>query len=137
MSQLNDTNYVNTVPIAADYFPFVVDDSGLVRTVTMQQAATLFATLAQGNLSVTTTSISLGLSVEQMVVSLAAGGITLDLPASSLNAGRSFEIAVKGAGDVTIVPAGTDTIGGAASLVLAQYDTAILRSDGLGMWFRM
>lgn len=135
MSQLNDTNYANATPVAADYFPFVVDASSLVKTVTMQGAATLFASLASQNLDVDTTGVNLTLTTEQLVVSTAAGAIDITLPVNSTNAGRQFKIAVKGAGAVTVLPNGADTIEGAASLALAQYETATLASDGLGMWF--
>lgn len=135
MSQLNDTNYANATPVAADYFPFVVDASSLVKSVTMQQAADLFASLASQNLTVTATSVNLTLSTQQLVICTSAGAIDITLPVNSTNAGRQFIVCAKGAGAVTIQPNGADTIEGAASLVLAQYETARLASDGLGMWF--
>jgi hypothetical protein len=136
MSQLNDTNYPNATPVAADYFPFVKDSDSTLKTVTMQGAADLFASLASQNVSVDVENANVTLTTEQMVVANSGGAFNITLPASSLNTGRTFYIANKGAGAVTILPNGADTIEGAASLVLAQYDTATLRSDGLGMWMR-
>jgi hypothetical protein len=134
MSQLNDTNYPNQVPTADDYAPFVRDSDSVLKTATMQQYADLFATLASQNVSVDVESANITLTTEQMVVANSGGAFNITLPASSLNTGRTFLIANKGAGTVTILPNGSDTIEGAASLALVQYATATLRSDGLGMY---
>lgn len=136
MSQVNDTNYPNQVPLAADYALFVRDSDGVLKTATMQQYADLFASLAGENIAVSVVSINTTLTTEQMLVVTAAGNTDQTLPASSLNTGRTFRIANKGAGTVSVLPDGTDTIEGAPSITLAQYETATLRSDGLGMWFR-
>lgn len=135
MSQVNDTNYVNQVPLAADYMLFVRDSDGVLKTVTMTQLAALLQSLASLNLSVVVYSSDQTLDGEDQFVEANSGGVfNLTLPASSLNTGRGYHIFNKGAGAVTILPNGADTIKGAASLVLAQYESAILRSDGLGMW---
>ena len=136
MSQLNDTNYANITPVADDYIPVVRDSDNTVKTTTMRQLAVLMAALGSQNVTVTTTAISSVLSDEQMLVVTAAGATNQELPASSLNAGKTYYITNKGAGTVTVLPNGSDTIGGAASISLAQYATATLRSDGLGMWHR-
>jgi hypothetical protein len=136
MSQLNDINYVNQVPLAADYAPFVVDADGTVKTATMQQLADLFASLSSQSLTPVFISVDTILSTQQFAVFIAAGATNQTLPASALNAGRAFALANKGAGTVTVLPNGTDTIEGAVSLALAQYETAVLRSDGLGMYHR-
>lgn len=134
MSKLNDTNYPNQVPVAADYAPFVRDSDGVLKTATMQQLADLFASLSSLNLGVTVLSLATVLSDEQLVVANSAGALAITLPASSLNTGRGYRIFNKGAGAATITPNGADTIAGAANLVLAQYDSVVLYSDGLGMW---
>lgn len=134
MSQLNTTNYVNRIPVAADSVPFVEASDSVIYTVTIQQLATLFQTLAGFNLSVSVVAIDTVLSTQQMVETNSGGALNVTLPASSLNTGRGYRIFNKGAGSVTIHPNGSDTIAGAASLVLAQYDHATLYSDGLGMW---
>lgn len=134
MSQLNDTNYVNQVPVAADYAPFVRDSDSVVKTATMLQLANLFASLASLNLAVTVIDSNTTLSTQQLVEANSAGAFDISLPASSLNTGRGYRIFNKGAGSVTILPNGSDTIAGNASLVLAQYESVTLYSDGLGMW---
>lgn len=134
MSIINDTNYVNQVPVAADYTIFVRDSDGVLKTATMQQLADLFASLATLNLTVNVYSANQTLSTEQFVEANSGGAFNLTLPASSLNTGRRYIIFNKGAGVATVLPAGTDTIEGAASLALAQYATVMLTSDGLGMW---
>lgn len=135
MSQLNDSNYANAVAVADDYVPFVRDATGVLYTTTMTQLAALLQSLASLNLSVVVYSSDQTLDGEDQFVEANSGGaFNLTLPASSLNTGRGYHIFNKGAGAVTILPNGTDTIKGAASLVLAQYESGLLRSDGLGMW---
>lgn len=135
MARLNDTNYPNAVPVAADYFPFIRDSDSVLKTVTMEQAAALFQSLASLILSVSVYSSAQTLDSEDQFVEANSGGaFDITLPASSLNTGRAYRIFNKGAGAVTIQPNGSDTIAGAGSLALAQYDAVILQSDGLGMW---
>lgn len=134
MSQLNNGNYVNGVPTAVDYSLWIRNADGVGFTATMLQLASLFASLASQNLVVSVVSISTVLTTQQLLVVNSGGATNQALPASSLNTGRGFKIFNKGAGAVTILPNGTDTIAGAASLVLAQYESATLISDGLGMW---
>jgi hypothetical protein len=134
MSQVNDTNYVNKVPVAADYFPWVQDADGVMFTATAQQLADLFASLASLSLKVSVLSVNTVLTTQQYVVGNSGSALQFTLPPSSTNTGRGFRIFNKGAGALTIVPNGSDTIKNQASLVLAQYEGAVLQSDGLGMW---
>lgn len=136
MSQLNDTNYANQVPLPVDYMPFVRDSDGVIKTVLMTQLAVLLQSLASLDLVVTIISSSRSLTDEQYVVFNSGSALAIALPASSLNTGRGFRYFNKGAGAVTITPDGSDTIAGAGTLVLAQYDGGQLQSDGLGMWGR-
>jgi hypothetical protein len=135
MSQLNSTNYPNQVPVADDYAPFVRDSDSVLKTATMQQLAELFQSLASLVLTVTVYSANQTLDSEDQFVEANSGGaFNLTLPASSLNTGRRYIVFNKGAGTVTVLPNGSDTINGAASLALAQYESSMLTSDGLGMW---
>jgi hypothetical protein len=135
MSIVNDTNYANQVPSAADYTIFVRDSDGVIKTATMEQLAALFQSLASLINSVNVYSSDQTLDSEDQFVEANSGGaFNLTLPASTLNAGRAYRIFNRGGGSVTILPNGADTIAGAASLVLAQYESAIVQSDGLGMW---
>ena len=136
MSQLSDTNYVNKIPVAVDYAPWVQDSDADTFTATMQQFADLFFSLAGKNLNVSVVSSNTVLGVQQLLVMNSGSAQNVTLPASSLNTGRGFLIANKGSGVVTILASGSDTIGGAASIMLAQYETAQLYSDGIGMYFR-
>lgn len=134
MPQVNNTNFTNRVPIAADYAPFILNADGTAYTATMQQYATLFQSLANLNLTVSVVSISTVLTTQQLLIVNSAGATNQTLPANALNTGRGYRIFNKGAGAATILPNGTDTIAGAASLVLAQYESVTLYADGLGMW---
>lgn len=137
MSQLNDTNYPAATPVAADYLAFVRDSDSVIKTVTMQLLADLVMSLSGENLAVSVLSTPTVLTTQQYVVFNSAGALAITLPASSLNTGRRYVYFNKGAGAVTITPNGSDTIAGAANLVLAQYDGGQLVSDGLGMWGRV
>lgn len=68
-----------------------------------------------------------------------AGGITITLPAANTSANLIIIKKVdSGAGALTIARAGTDTIDGATSISLAaQYNQAVLLSDGSGSWQRL
>jgi hypothetical protein len=135
MSIVNDTNYTPGTPVAADYTIYIRDSDGVMRTATMQVLADLFQSLSSLVLAVSVYSADQTLdSDDQFVEANSGGAFNITLPASSLNTGRRYVIFNKGAGAVTILPAGSDTIKGAASLVLAQYETVMLTSDGLGMW---
>ncbi len=122
------------VSLSAPTVTVVRDSDGVLKTATMQQLANLFASLAALNLATTILSAPTALTTEQYVVFNSAGALAITLPPSSLNTGRRFAYVNKGAGTVTITPDGSDTIAGAANLVLAQYDGGQLISDGLGMW---
>lgn len=134
MPQLNKNNYPDQAPLAADYVPFVRDSDSVIKTVTMLQLAAILQSLASLDLAVSVVSISTVLATQQLLVVNSAGATNQTLPASSLNTGRGYRIFNKGAGAVTILPNGTDTIAGSASLVLTQYQSKTLYSDGLGMW---
>lgn len=67
-----------------------------------------------------------------------AGNLLLNLPKSS-DATHSVGIMKvdAGANTVTVAASGTETINGAATIVLAaQYDKAILVSNQQGLWYR-
>ncbi len=134
MSQVSDVNYANQVPLAADYMLFVRDSDGVLKTATMTQLSALFQSLASLINSVTVYSIDVTLTTEQFVEASSGAAIEFTLPASSLSTGRAYRIYNKGAGALTITPNGSDTIKGAASLSLAQYESAIVQADGLGDW---
>lgn len=134
MSTVNDTNYANQVPLAADYALFVRDSDGVLKTATMQQLADLFQSLASLLNTVDVYSVNTVLTTEQFVEANSGGALAFTLPASSLSTGRAYRIYNKGAGTLTVTPNGADTINGAASLALLQNKSAIVQSDGLGAW---
>lgn len=134
MPIVNDTNFPNGVPSESDYAPWIRDSDGEAFTATMTQYATLFQSLASLINSVTIYSSTQTLTDEQFVEANSGAALTFNLPASSLNTGRAYRIFNKGAGVLTIDAAGTDTINGAATLALAQYQSAIVQSDGVGAW---
>lgn len=134
MSQLTVANYPNQIPLAADSMPFVRLSDNVLKTVTVTQLAALIQSLASLVNTVSVYSADHTLTDDQFVEVNSGAAVAITLPASSLNAGRAYRIFNKGAGAVTITPNGSDTIKGAATMVLAQYDDVLLQSDGLGMW---
>lgn len=138
MSIFNDSNYPPATPVAADYLLFTRDSDGLQRTVDMQALANLLQSLASLTLSVSVYSSAQTLDAEDQFVEANSGGaFNITLPASSLNTGRRYIVFNKGAGIATLLPNGSDTINGSASLAVAQYESVMLVSDGLGMWAAM
>lgn len=111
--------------------------SGANKTVTAQNLATSLEALMSFNDTVTFVTSNLMLSTQQMVVANSGSTFTISLPAAIDNPGRRFTIVNKGAGVVTIARTGTDTIGGATSLTLAQYHGYTFESDGQGVWFQI
>jgi hypothetical protein len=134
MSQFNQSNYPPATPVALDYMLFGRNSDDHVLSASMQALANLFASLASLNLAVSVVSSSTVLTTQQLLEVNSGGATNQTLPASALNTGRRFLIFNKGAGAVTILPNGSDTIAGNASLVLNQYESVTLASDGLGMW---
>jgi hypothetical protein len=134
MSIFNSTNYPLATPVADDYLLFTRDADGVQRSVDMTTLAALLQSLASLINSVTVYSGDTTLTTEQFVEANSGAVIEFTLLASSLNTGRAYRIYNKGAGALTITPDGADTINGAANLVLAQYESAIVQSDGLGAW---
>lgn len=67
------------------------------------------------------------------------GGISVTLPAANTSGQICIIRKVDGgAGAVTVTRAGSDTIEGATTLVLAaQYDSCMLQSDGAGTWYQI
>lgn len=135
MSIFNSDNYPNATPVAADYVLFTRDSDDAQRTANFTQIAALVQSLSSLVNSVNVYSANQTLDAEDQFVEANSGGaFNLTLPASSLNTGRAYRIFNKGSGTVTILPNGADTIAGSASLALAQYESAVVQSDGLGMW---
>lgn len=134
MSQFNSTNYPTVTPVADDLLLIRQDSSGDVKTATIQGTADAMAALASQNVSVSVVSTGITLTTQQMVVGNSGSAFDITLPPSSTNTGKTYLISNKGTADVTVVCNGSDTIFGASSITLNQYETATLRSDGLGMW---
>lgn len=106
-----------------------------VQQGTLLQLANFLAGLAKENVTVTAIDGSLTLTTEQMVVVNTNSNVSITIPLSSLNTGRTYYIVNSGSGTTTILPTDTDTISGAASTTLAQNAAATLRADGLGHWW--
>jgi len=69
-----------------------------------------------------------------ILVSTAGGPVTVTLPAAAGNAGRTYTVVLKAAGNpLTLAPAGAETINGGSALILDRSGQAIrLVSDGAG-----
>lgn len=73
----------------------------------------------------------------QMLVWVGTGAGSLNLP-SAATAGNNFLVSIRnsGGGDLTVDPAGSETIDGAATLALRPGDSASLTTDGL-TWYSL
>ncbi len=111
--------------------------SGTVKTITAQDLADSLQALMEFNDTVTFITSNRLLSDEQMVVANSASPFTLTLPTASAHEGQKYTITNKGAGTLTVARTGSDTIGGATSLTLAQYHAYTFQSDGVGVWMQI
>lgn len=75
-------------------------------------------------------------STYDLVIANSGSAINITLPAAVSNAGRRYRIANKGAGALSVLRSGGDTIGGGTSASLAQYDAFEFISDGVDTWFQ-
>lgn len=78
------------------------------------------------------------LSTDGLVVVTAAGSTTQTLPAaSSVPAGKTIQLKVVGAGQVTIAPSGSDTIDGVSGndATTQQWERRVLISNGVNGWY--
>lgn len=119
--------------------------SGLQKLADLQSsAATKFSVLQGGlqGLAVVSTATAAGtttLTALSAMVQIFTGATTQDvnLPAANVlgaNVGAKFVISNQSSGIVTINRAGSDTINGATTFPLNQYEAATLISDGASIW---
>jgi hypothetical protein len=132
--KFNPTNYPAATPVAADALPLWQASSGNIKSATVQALADAIDPLIPRLLTVAVVTGTLTLALQQLVIASSAAPFDLRLPGSSVNEGRVYHVFNSGAGDVTVTPDGSDTVGLAATLVLAQGESVILASDGLGNW---
>lgn len=108
---------------------------GAVKTITAENFAASIKALTDRSLEITNLSANATLTAEDdFVVCNSGGGFTVTLPLSADNPGLPFKITNKGAGSITIDTLGSDTIGGDASITLAQYESVTVIADGDAMW---
>jgi hypothetical protein len=109
--------------------------SGLVKRITLQDLVTSIVAQTKNQLVVTylNTDTVLDSSMGYVVVN-SAGPVTLTLPLANINSGVQLPIENKGSGVVTIQASGADSISGASTITLAQYDKRVPLSDGINLW---
>lgn len=122
---------------AADIILIWQTAAGAVKTITGQDLADSLQGLMEFNDTVTFITSATLLSDEQMVVANSGAPFTITLPTAMDYEGKRYTIVNKGAGTLTVARTGTDTIGGATSLTLAQYHGFTFESDGQGVWFQI
>ncbi len=83
--------------------------------------------------SIPTSGITLDASYEYIEPN-SGSPMTITVPLASSFPGQQWRIFNKGTGDVTLQRTGGDTIAGATALVLAQYESVIIISDGVSMY---
>jgi len=113
------------------------DASGANKTITGQDLATSLQALMNPDETVTFITSNTLLSDEQIVVANSGAPFTITLPTAMDHEGQRYTIVNKGAGTLTVARTGSDTIGGATSLTLAQYHGYSFISDGQGVWFQV
>ena len=133
MPQYNSYSLVTSF-LGPDVSLFFKDSVGALRTITGTNFAASIKALIDPSFSVTPLSGDAGLTTEQFVIANSGATFVITLPLSASYPGKQYYIANKGAGAVTIAATAPNTIGGAASVSLAQYKNGLFISDGLGMW---
>lgn len=128
---------ISVIVAGNDIVLFWQTASGAVKTITGQNLANSLQQLMTFTDAVTFIASNTLLSTEQMVVANSGAAFTITLPSAIANQGRRYTIVNKGAGVLTVSRSGSDTIGGATSLTLAQYHSFIFQSDGQGVWFQI
>jgi DNA-binding beta-propeller fold protein YncE len=120
--------------LAADVVLFFKDSAGALKTITGQDLADSLKALTSPDFEVTNVNSSTTLSDQELVVANSGSTFTLTLPLAASFAGKTYYIANKGAGTITVAATAPNTIGGAASVALAQYKNGVFISDGVSMW---
>lgn len=118
----------------ADIFLVYRTSTGSVKRITGQNLVASIKSLMSKNLTITVISSATTLSSQEFVVFNSGSTFTATLPDTEDNPGKPFYLTNKGAGTVTIVPAGTDTIAGETSFEIEQYKSYVFIPDGIGMW---
>lgn len=113
--------------------PFVLGHSSFGETPRAELDVRRSVAFATASL---TTSATLNASQYILLVDTSGGAITATLPAASACQGRIYSLKLVDATNaLTITPAGSDTIDGAASLVVTGlYDAPMIQSDGTSNW---
>lgn len=132
-----------TVVVAGDYLLFWKTALAGNQQITMQNLATSLQGLMtfSDTVSILTSNTTLD-GTYQMVVGNSGAGFNLTLPAAVSYPGKRYRIVNKGAGAVTLLRTGGDTIaagagGAVTSLAIAQYYGYEVISDGVSMWYVM
>lgn len=134
MSKFNSTNYPLVIPVEDDTLLLRQDSTGRIKSVEVSALAEAISPLMSRSLVPSVVNGTLTLSTEQLVMASSAAPFDILLPAAAVNEGRPYYVFNSGAGAITLVADGTDTVGLDATLVLAQGESVILVSDGLGIW---
>lgn len=128
----------STELLADDTILMWSDADGAVQQISGENLATALQLLWNPNLTVNILSSNTVLTSDYQFVQCNSGStFTLTIPDSDSEVellGKPFYISNKGAGTVTLQRSGSDTIGGATSLAIAQGESVIIISDGAGYW---
>jgi hypothetical protein len=119
-----------------DVFLFYDDSAGALQTITGEDLISVIKSLTNRAMDISVISSSSTLSDEEFIVCNSASTFTVTLPPTTDNPGVPFYLSNKGVGTVTVAATGLDTIAGAASVEIEQYQSFIFIPDGLGMWHK-
>jgi hypothetical protein len=96
----------------------------VLRGIMATQASTV-SVLAYRAVSATAT-----VAATDFLVECTSGTFTVNLPTAVGIPGQQFEVKNSGAGTITVDPSGAETIDGASTKTLAQYDALRIMSNG-------
>lgn len=121
--------------LAADLILVYKDDVGAVKTINAEDLAAAIKALTSRafikNIVNSATSLD---DTYQFVIANSGSGFNITLPPADENDGISWWITNKGAGTITLLTTGSDTLEGQASITLTQYESVIVISDGIDMY---
>lgn len=135
MSKFNEYPALGADLADDDLFLVWKDADGTVRTLAYSDfLAQLEADFSRvDTVDIITSGITLDADSE-LVVCNSGSPMTITVPLAVSFPGLPVKIFNKGTGDVTLQRSGGDTIAGDTALVLTQYQSVIIGSDGVDMW---
>ncbi len=121
--------------LAADTILTYKDAAGAIKQITGENLAAAIKLLMSRALDITILTSATTLDENsEFIICNSGSTFIVTLPESTDSPGVPIYLSNKGAGTVSIVPTGSDTIAGESGISVIQYASVILIPDGLGMY---